>query len=88
MGEGGVDHPHIRLLFYAVAVCGACVEIFASIEAGVWHPSLYWEAAGAIIPCGLLGILQISHLYGRPAFECEAGDPAEAVASNVETGAR
>jgi len=72
-----VDNPHIRLLFYAVAVSGACVEILGSIEVGVWHPSVYWAAMAGIIPCGLLGILRISKLCTDPAYEFQARDPAK-----------
>jgi hypothetical protein len=77
-----VDNPHIRLLFYALAVSGACVEIFGSIEAGVWHPSLYWAAVGGIIPCGLFGILCISQSYAGSACECQPRDPAKPMAAN------
>ncbi len=62
-------NPHIRLLFYAFAVSGACVEIFGSIEVGVWHPLLYWVAVAGIVPCGLIGILCIKQLYAKPDYE-------------------
>jgi hypothetical protein len=81
--EGGVDNPQIRLLFYAMAVSGACVEICGSIEVGVWHPSLYWAAIAAIIPCGLIGILRISQLYAPSPRDYQASDLENPIAPEV-----
>jgi hypothetical protein len=74
-----VDNPDLRLLFYATAVAGACVEILCSIEAGLSHPSLYWAAVAGIVPCGFLGILCIRHLYAGPADSGRAPDLADPV---------
>ncbi len=76
-------NPHIRLLFYAIAVSGACVEILGSTEVGVWHPSLYWAAVAGIIPCGLIGILRIKQLHAGPGYELQAGDLPKPIATTA-----